>query len=85
MPATGSRAEIVLEMLPLGARFVGPPNLLDRLETTAILRRHRTRPSGGEIPLSVHHVEEEPPEEDTTEQTAAAHTAGVDPSADRRP
>jgi RecA/RadA recombinase len=49
---TGSRAAIVLEMLPLGAHFVGSPSLLDSLETTAILRRHRTRPSGAEIPLS---------------------------------
>jgi hypothetical protein len=49
---TGSRAAIVLEMLPMGAHFVGSPSLLDSLQTTAILRRHRTRPSGAEIPLS---------------------------------
>jgi hypothetical protein len=49
---TGSRAAIVLEMLPMGAHFVGSPSLLDSLETTATLRRHRTRPSGAEIPLS---------------------------------
>ena len=50
---TGSCAELVLEMLPLGARFVGPPHLLEALETTAVLRRHRTRPMGDEIALSV--------------------------------
>ena len=50
---TGSRAELVLEMQPLGARFVGPPSLLDALETTAFLRRHRTRPSGSPVPLHV--------------------------------
>ena len=52
--ATGSRAELVLEMKPLTARFVGPPNLLDALETTAVLQRHRSRPTGQEIPLLVH-------------------------------
>jgi len=56
--ATGSRAELVLEMQPLGARFVGPPSLLETLETTVVLRRHRTRPSGIEIPISIH-VEED--------------------------
>lgn len=49
--ATGSRAELVLEMRPLGVRFVGPPSLLDALETTAVLRRHGKRPIGQEIPL----------------------------------
>ncbi len=51
---TGSRAELILEMKPLAARFVGPPNLLDTLETTAVLQRHRSRPIGHEIPLRVH-------------------------------
>lgn len=51
--ATGSRAELVLEMKPQGARFVGPPNLLDALETTAALRRHRSRPTGQAVPLSM--------------------------------
>jgi KaiC/GvpD/RAD55 family RecA-like ATPase len=50
---TGSRAELVLEMKPLGARFVGPPSLLDALETTAVLRRHRSRPIGQEVSLSM--------------------------------
>jgi len=50
---TGSRAELVLEMKPRGARFVGPPSLLDALETTAVLRRHRSRPIGQEVPLSM--------------------------------
>ena len=49
---TGSRAALLLEMLPLGARFVGSPSLLESLETTAVLRRHRTRPSGCEVALS---------------------------------
>jgi hypothetical protein len=40
-------------MQPLGARFLGPPSLLEALETTAVLRRHRTRPSGIEVPISV--------------------------------
>ena len=51
--ATGSRAELVLEMKPQGARFVGPPNLLDALETTAALRRHRSRPTGQDVSLSM--------------------------------
>ncbi len=51
--ATGSRAELVLEMRPLRAHFVGPPSLLDGLETTAVLRRHRSRPTGQEILLSL--------------------------------
>jgi len=51
--ATGSRAELVLEMKSQGARFVGPPNLLDALETTAALRRHRSRPTGQAVPLSM--------------------------------
>jgi hypothetical protein len=51
--ATGSRAELILEMKPLGARFVGPPNLLDTLETTAVLKRHRSRPIGHEVSLSM--------------------------------
>jgi hypothetical protein len=61
---TGSRAELVLEMKPLGARFVGPPSLLDALETTAVLRRHRSRPIGQEVSLSMDaepiHAETEP-------------------------
>jgi hypothetical protein len=51
--ATGSRAELVLEMKPLGARFVGPPSLLDSLETTAVLKRHRSRPTGDEVLFSM--------------------------------
>ena len=50
---TGSRAELVLEMQALGARFVGPPNLLESLETAAVLRRHRSRPVGARVPLSI--------------------------------
>ena len=67
--ATGSRAELVLEMKPQGARFVGPPNLLDALETTAALRRHRSRPTGQAVSLSMNvepmDVEPIPAEEKT--------------------
>ena len=51
--ATGSRAELVLELKPLATHFVGPPNLLDGFETKAILQRHRSRPTGQEISLHV--------------------------------
>lgn len=51
---TGSQAELILEMKPFATHFVGPPNLLDRLETTAVLRRHRSRPIGHKIPLRIH-------------------------------
>jgi hypothetical protein len=51
--ATGSRADLVLEMETRGARFVGPPSLLQSLETSALLRRHRRRPTGARIPLSL--------------------------------
>jgi len=50
---TGSRAELVLEMQRRRARFSAPPRLLDALEITAVLRRHRSRPTGQEIPLSL--------------------------------
>jgi hypothetical protein len=50
---TGSRAELVLEMRARSARFVGPPDLLETLETTAVLRRHRQRPTGGRVPISI--------------------------------
>ena len=52
-PQAGSRAELVLEMQRRRTRFSGPPPLLDALETTAVLRRHRTRPTGQEVPLSL--------------------------------
>ncbi|MFK7898486.1 MAG: hypothetical protein AB8G23_21820 [Myxococcota bacterium] len=50
---TGSRADLVLEMQPQGARFMGSPPLLDTLETNAVLRRHRRRPIGQEVSLSL--------------------------------
>jgi len=50
---TGSRSELVLEMKPQGARFVGPPSLLEALETTAVLRRHRNQPIGQGVSLSM--------------------------------
>jgi len=53
LSTTGSRAELVLEMQALGARFVGPPSLLESLETAAVLRRHRSRPVGVRVPLSI--------------------------------
>ncbi len=52
-PQAGSRAELVLEMQRRRARFSGPPALLDALEATAVLRRHRTRPTGHAVPLSL--------------------------------
>jgi len=52
-PSTGSRADLVLEMQAQGSRFVGPPALLEGLETTALVRRHRSRPIGIRIPLSI--------------------------------
>jgi len=72
---TGSQAELILEMKPLAAHFVGPPNLLDALETTAVLQRHRSRPTGQEILLRVH-AEDPPP---TLEATP-----GPDPEPTRR-
>ncbi len=50
---TGSQAELILEMKPQAAHFVGPPKLLEALETTAVLQRHRSRPTGQEIPFRV--------------------------------
>ncbi|HPG24772.1 MAG: hypothetical protein H6748_11235 [Spirochaetaceae bacterium] len=52
-PRTGARAELVLELAPRGPRFLGPPDLLDALETTAVLRRHRSRPTDQAIPFSI--------------------------------
>ena len=52
-PSTGSRAELVLEMKTGGARFAGPPGLLDGLESTAVVRRHRSRPIGERVPVSI--------------------------------
>jgi hypothetical protein len=52
-PATGSRADLVLEMQAQGSRFVGPPALLEGLETMALVRRHRRQPIGIRIPLSI--------------------------------
>ena len=53
-PLTGSRAELVLEMRASRARFAGPPSLLEAIETEAIVRRHRSRPTGERVALSVH-------------------------------
>lgn len=51
--STGSRAELVLEMQAEGARFGARPSLLDGLETRAVLRRHRSRPTGQAVALSI--------------------------------
>jgi hypothetical protein len=85
---TGSQAELILEMKPLAARFVGPPNLLDALETTAVLRRHRSRPTGHEIPIRVHadknHSDPEPASGSTLHSTATTYSAtNVSPHGDR--
>lgn len=53
LSVTGSRADLVLEMQPQGALFTGQPPLLATLETHAVLRRHRSRPIGQEVPLSI--------------------------------
>ncbi len=53
-PLTGSRAELVLEMRAHRTRFAGPPSLLEAIETEAIVRRHRGRPTGERVALSVH-------------------------------
>jgi hypothetical protein len=53
-PLTGSRAELVLEMRAHRARFAGPPSLLEAIETEALVRRHRSRPAGQRVALSVH-------------------------------
>ncbi len=58
---TGSRADLVLEMRALGSRFIGPPALLEGLETTALVRRHRGRPVGIRIPLSISSSSPSPP------------------------
>lgn len=52
-PQTGHHAELVLELERRRARFSRPPALLDALESAAILRRHRTRPLGPAVPLSL--------------------------------
>lgn len=52
-PVTGSRAELILEMQARSTHFVGPPSLLEAIETHAVLRRHRRRPTGGKVALSI--------------------------------
>lgn len=77
-PQTGSRAELVLEMQRRRTRFSGPPALLDALEATAVLRRHRTRPVGYEIPLSLD-VDPEAADLDPFRSTAPAPAPDVAP------
>ena len=50
-PSTGARAELVLELRPRGAFFGPPPGLLESVEVEAVLRRHRSRPTGLSWPL----------------------------------
>lgn len=52
-PSTGSRSELVLGMEAHDVRFVGPPSLLDGIDSMALLLRHRSRPTGDAIPLSI--------------------------------
>lgn len=50
-PSTGSRAELVLEMRPRHVAWSDPPHLLEAIETEAVLRRHRSRPTGEKVAL----------------------------------
>ena len=50
-PSTGSRAELVLEMRPRRVGWSEPPHLLESIETEAVLRRHRSRPTGEKVAL----------------------------------
>ncbi|MEM9175119.1 MAG: hypothetical protein AAGC67_07780 [Myxococcota bacterium] len=50
-PSTGARAELVLEMRPRRVLWSEPPYLLESIETEAVLRRHRSRPTGEKIAL----------------------------------
>jgi len=52
-PVTGSRAELILEMQARSTHFLGPPSLLEAIETHAVLRRHRSRPTGEKVALSI--------------------------------
>jgi hypothetical protein len=51
--STGSRSEMILELKAHAAHFTEPPHLLESLETRAVIRRHRSRPTGAEVALSV--------------------------------
>ncbi len=48
---TGSQAEVALAMQPVQARFRGTPSLLESLETSAVLVRHRAIPGEGEVTI----------------------------------
>jgi len=74
---TGSQAELILEMKPLAAHFVGPPKLLEALETTAVLQRHRSRPTGQEIPFRVHADDPPPDPPPSTRTTHTRHTRHI--------
>lgn len=50
-PSTGARAELVLEMRPRRVTWSDPPHLLESVETEAVLRRHRSRPTGEKVAL----------------------------------
>lgn len=74
-PQAGSRAELVLEVQRRRTRFSGPPALLDALEATAVLRRHRTRPVGHEVPLSLDADPDPDPDADVDADADAADPA----------
>ena len=50
-PSTGARAELVLEMRPRSVTWSDPPHLLESIETEAVVRRHRSRPTGEKVAL----------------------------------
>lgn len=54
-PLAGARAELALELRPLRTRFNRPLQLLDALETSAVLLRHRPRAGQrpGEQPIAL--------------------------------
>lgn len=76
---TGSRAELVLEMQRGGARFSDPPRLLDALEITAVLRRHRSRPTGHEVLLSLAADPDSSVDADACSQVHAHADSNVNP------
>jgi hypothetical protein len=76
---TGSRSELVLEMQARNAHFVGAPSLLEAIETSAVLRRHRSRPTGEEVRL---YITEEDFEGETSDRES--HLTQTSPSATKK-
>lgn len=79
-PQTGARAELVLELRRHRIRFTAPPRLLDAIETTAVLRRHRTRPGDPEIRLSLDVEPEAEPRPAPEHASASASEPHVEPA-----